>query len=192
MTCGKYPRQIRNFKKDQRRSGILPVSPGRRGDQVEKWYYRSVFDDLEDIRNFNKWLIRQIEGTSPAALLPAPGEPVSGMLPEQPAVRPPEVSEKDEEVVVTLETFGGIMKKDIDIHLIDSRTLEITFERAEEWTEKGHEHFLHERSFASAVRILSLPAAVVSSGSSASFRDGILEVRLMKDTDKNRIKILID
>ena len=78
-----------------------------------KWYYRSVFDELEDMREYLESLNREIYGTTPAALLPAPGGFPRKMLPAQQTTLPVDVSENDDEVVITAGMSAGITKKDI-------------------------------------------------------------------------------
>ena len=78
-----------------------------------KWYYRSVFDELEDMRKYLEVLNRQIYGTTPAALLPAFGGSARKMLPLQPTTLRVDVFENDDEVVITADMSAGITKKDI-------------------------------------------------------------------------------
>ena len=157
-----------------------------------KWYYRSVFDELEDMRKYLEVLNRQIYGTNPAALLPAPGGSARKMLPAQQTTLPVDVSENDDEVVITAGMSAGITKKDIALDLIDPRTLEITCERKDETTDENERYYLRERSFVSMTRVVSLKKPVTDDGSSATFRDGVLEVHLKKITKESRGKIPVD
>ena len=157
-----------------------------------KWYYRSVFDELEDMRKYLEGLNRQIYGTNPAALLPAAGGSARKMLPVQPTTHHAAVSENDDEVVITAGMIAGITKKDIALDLIDPRTLEITCERKDVVTDENGRYCLRERTFESMTQLVSLPKPVTDEGSSATFRDGVLEVHLKKIAKESRGKIPVD
>ena len=157
-----------------------------------KWYYRSVFDELEDMRKYLEVLNRQIYETNPAALLPAAGGSARKMLPAQQTTLHVQVSENDDEVVITAGMIAGITKKDIALDLIDSRTLEITCVRKDVVTDENGRYCLRERTFESMTQLVSLPKPVTDDGSSATFRDGVLEVHLKKITKESRGKIPVD
>lgn len=157
-----------------------------------RWYYRSVFDELEDLRNYLELLDRQVNAINPAVLLPAAGEPAAKMLPAQRAHSLADTSENAAEVVVTVAMDAGTEKKEIALHLIDSCTLEITRGRTEERTERNGDFHLHGRMSERMTLIVPLPSPVTDSGSSAAFRDGVLEVRLKKTGQKPGRKIPID
>jgi len=157
-----------------------------------KWYYRSVFDELEDMRKYLEVLNRQIYGTTPAALLPAYGGSARKMLPLQPATLRVDVFENEDEVVITAGMSAGITKKDIFLELINPHALEITCEQKEVMTDENGRYCLRERTSRSMTRLITLPKPVTDAGSSATFRNGVLEVHLKKITKESRGKISID
>jgi HSP20 family protein len=157
-----------------------------------KWYYRSVFDELDDIRKYRELLNRQIYETNPTALLPAAGVSAVKMLPAQPMTFSVEVSENDDEVMVTATLTAGIMKEDIALYLINPLALEITCERTEERTDEEKGYFLHGCMSGSVRRIITLPEPVSDDGSSAIVRNDVLEVHLKKTTKESKRKISID
>jgi HSP20 family protein len=157
-----------------------------------KWYYRSVFDELDDIRKYRELLNRQIYGTNPAALLPAAGESAVKMLPAQPMFLSMKVSENDDEVMVTATLIAGIMKKDIALYLINPLALEITCERTEERTDENEGYYLHGCMSGSVTRTVTLPEPVSDNGSSALVRNDVLEVHLKKTRKKSKRKIPVD
>jgi HSP20 family protein len=157
------------------------------------WYYRSVFDELEDMRNYLEALNRQIYGTTPAVLLPAAsGGSAIKMLPVQPTTLPTDVFENDNEVVIATMVIAGITKKDIALDLINPHTLEISCEQTDETTKVNEEYYQREHSIRSMRRIVPLPEPVTEEGSSATFKDGVLEVHLKKITKGSRGKISVD
>ncbi len=157
-----------------------------------KWYYRSVFDELEDMRKYLEALNREIYETNPAALLPAAGGSARKMLPVQQTPPPVDVSENDDEVVITAGLGAGIMKENISLDLIDPRTLEISCARKNVVTDENGRYCLRERTFESVTRLVSLPEPVTDDGASATFKDGVLEVHLKKIAKESRGKIPVD
>ena len=157
-----------------------------------RWYYRSIFDELEDMRKYMESLSRQMYDTSPMVLLPGPTLPTTKMLPAQRAGLRVDVANTDREVVVTVDMIPGILKKDITLTLINPRTLEISCERRDENQEEKEGYSLWERRFGCMTRIIPLPRAVSEDGSSASFKEGVLEVHLKKSEQETKGKISID
>lgn len=157
-----------------------------------KWYYRSVFDELEDMRNYMESLNRQVYGTNRVALLPGTGESAIKMLPVQRTTFPVEVSEKADEVVVTAGMINGTTKNDITLHLVNPQVLEIVCERKEEMAGVIEGHYLRERTSGSFTHIVPLPKPVTDAGSSAMFTNGVLEVHLKKTRKESGGKISID
>jgi HSP20 family protein len=157
-----------------------------------RWYYRSVFDELEDMRKYLEVLNRQIYETNPAALLPAAGGSARKMLPMQPTTFHVQVSESDDEVVITTGMSAGITKETISLDLIDPRTLEISCARTNERSDENEGYRLRERTFASMTQLVTLPKPVTDDGSSATFKDGVLEIHLKKIAKESRGKIPVD
>ena len=84
------------------------------------------------------------------------------------------------------------MKENISLDLIDPRTLEISCARMDESSDENEVYCLHEHTFASMTRAVPLPKPVTDAGSSATFKDGVLEVHLKKITKESRGKIPVD
>jgi HSP20 family protein len=157
-----------------------------------RWYYRSVFDEIEDMRKYMDSLSREIYATSPVALLPAAGGQGDKMLPAQRPDFHVDVTEKDDEVVVTADMMPGVGKKDISLDLVTPQALEISCEREGEKKEEKEGYYLRERSFGSMTRIVPLPKPVTENASSATFKNSVLEIHLKKLTKAPRGKISID
>ncbi|MEN6610636.1 MAG: Hsp20/alpha crystallin family protein [Methanoregulaceae archaeon] len=157
-----------------------------------RWYYRSIFDELEDMRNYMESLTRQMYNTTPVALLPGTSGPETKMLPAHLTKLQVDVTEKDDNVVITADMIPGITKKDITLDLINPRALEIVCERKEEKTGKKEGYYLRERNFGSITRVIPLPKPVTAKGASATFENGVLEVRLKKMAAESQGKITIE
>lgn len=157
-----------------------------------RWYYRSVFDELEEMKQYMDSLFHEIYETNPTALLPAAHGASRKLLPAQRADLRAVVTEQGNEIIVMVDLIYGVSKKDITLSLVNPKALEISFERKEEKKEERVEFYLHERSFRSMTRFVPLPKAVTENGSTASFRDGVLEVHLRKSTKEAKGKIPIE
>lgn len=157
-----------------------------------RWYYRSVFDEIEDMRKYMESLSRQLYETNPMALLPATGEVGTKMLPEHPTDLLVDVTEKDDEVIVTADMIPGVAKKDISLNLITPQSLKISCERREEKKEDREGYYLRERSFGSMTRIVPLPKPVTENTASATFKNGVLVVHLKKVEKDSGGKISIE
>ena len=155
-------------------------------------YYRSIFDELNDMRVYMDTLARQMaDPAAGTALLPAAGEPAK-MLPALRGDLKVDVTEDGSDVVVTVDIVAGFSKKDITIDLINPQALEISCERREEKNEEKNGYSLHERVFGSMNRIIPLPKAVTEEGAKASFRNGVLEIRLKKGMNEPVRRIAIE
>lgn len=157
-----------------------------------RWYYRSVFDELEEMKHYMDSLFHEIYTTNPTALLPAAHTTSTKLLPAQRADFSVVVTEQSDEIIVIVDLIHGVSKKDITLSLVNPKALEISCERKEEKKEERVEYYLHERSFGSMTRFVPLPKAVTEDGSTASFRNGVLEVHLRKSTKEAKGKILIE
>ncbi len=100
-----------------------------------------------------------------------------------------DVVARDNEIVVRAE-LPGVDKKNLDLSVTaDSVTIKAST-RQESKEEKGDYH-RREISEGSFVRTVTLPASVQSKKAKASFKNGVLELRLPKaaPTQRHRIKV---
>ena len=156
------------------------------------WYYRSVIDELDDMKKYMETLMHELYETNPIALLPASKDSTTKMLPAQRADFRVEVTDHDDEVIVTADLIHGVSKKDIILFLVNPQTLEISCECEEEKKGEAEGFYLRERSFGSLTRFIPIPRVVTEKGSTASFRNGVLEVHLKKSGKEERGRIAID
>jgi HSP20 family protein len=87
------------------------------------------------------------------------------------------------ELVVRAEMPGLDPDKDVDIHVSD-HTLRIRAERKQETKAEHKEGYRSEFRYGSFVRTLSLPSGATDQDVKATYKDGILEVRIPVDTAK--------
>lgn len=98
--------------------------------------------------------------------------------------------DEKEEIVVKAEV-PGIEKENINISISDNM-LTIKGETKKEEEVKEEDYYYAERSTGSFSRILSLPTKVQADKIKASFKDGILEIRLPKSEEAKPKEIKID
>lgn len=89
-----------------------------------------------------------------------------------------DVEETKDDVFIRAE-IPGLNKKDIKISLSGDR-LHISGERSREEEEKGKTYHRVERAFGRFDRVVALPVEVEAGKTKATYKDGILEVRLPK------------
>lgn len=87
---------------------------------------------------------------------------------------------QDEAVVVA--DLPGAEKEDVKIRLINPSTLEISCnrEKSVEEGEKDSDYYMRERIYGSMKRIVSLPYDVEEKDTSATFKNGVLEIHFKR------------
>ena len=95
-----------------------------------------------------------------------------------------DVSENEKEVVVTAE-LPGLDEGDFEVRL-DRDALTIRGEKKEEQEEKGKGFYRVERSYGSFHRVIPLPCDVDEDKAEATFRKGVLTVRLPKTPEAQK------
>lgn len=105
-----------------------------------------------------------------------------GLLNNAPAL---DVYEDKDDIVVKAE-LPGMEKDRVEVNLTD-HSLTIKGEKTKEDEVKEENYYRSERSYGSFVRTLQLPTDVQAEKVKASFKNGVLEVRLPK-TEEARAK----
>ncbi|WP_214020676.1 Hsp20/alpha crystallin family protein [Methanoculleus sp.] len=90
-----------------------------------------------------------------------------------------DVLEHDTDVVVVAD-LPGVERQGISVRLLDPRTLRITARREEAKEEREAGYHMRERRIGAISRTVSLPTDVRDEGATATFKNGVLEVRLKK------------
>jgi len=89
-----------------------------------------------------------------------------------------DVREDDEAFTVRAE-IPGIAEKDIEVQVTDD-TITIKGEKKEEQEDKGKDYYCMERSYGSFHRTIRMPVTVNREAVDASFKNGVLTVKLPK------------
>lgn len=121
----------------------------------------------------------------PLSRFPALGRLGDGFIPRM------DVAETDKEITLNAE-LAGIDEKDVDVTLQDN-VLTIRGEKKAEHEEKNRRCCLTERSYGTFSRSVTLPAEVQQDKIQATFKKGVLTVRLPKspveETKATKIEI---
>jgi HSP20 family protein len=131
------------------------------------------WDPFEELREMQRSLDRlfdELTGRRPVRRREA-REPVVW----EPAV---EVYETDQEVVVRAE-LPGVDPKNVNVTVQDN-TVTIEAEAKEEQEERGRNYLRRELRYGQFFRSVALPAEVKADAAKATYRNGVLELRVPK------------
>ncbi|WP_332450066.1 Hsp20/alpha crystallin family protein [Methanoculleus sp.] len=87
---------------------------------------------------------------------------------------------EDETEVMVVADLPGVDTEKISVRLLDPRTLRITARREEATETEQAGYFVRERRVGTISRTATLPVDVEGEGARATFKNGVLEVRLKK------------
>ena len=152
----------------------------RRRMELEPWR----FSDLE--RMFEDWF--DDFGSRPLSRMWPRFARLRGISLEAPAL---DVYEQKDDVIVKAE-IPGLTKEEIDISL-DGNTLTIKGEKKKEEEVKDEDYYRCERTYGAFSRSIELPVTVQTDKVNASFKNGVLEIRLPKteEAKKSVVKVKV-
>ena len=118
------------------------------------------------------------------------GQPSPSGLMERAVAPPVDVYETKDEVVVAVE-LPGVNEKDIRLSITGDL---LTIQGERQWSDETREadHYRQERWFGKFERALSLPIPVETGQVKATYRDGVLTVKLLKTEGVKSKEIKID
>ncbi|RME31797.1 Hsp20/alpha crystallin family protein [Candidatus Woesearchaeota archaeon] len=150
---------------------------------VQRW---NIWDDLRRMQSemerlFGDLFAREAWGGVPQ--LTGPGTDIVSSNYRQALM---DLSETDSELVATVE-LPGVEKKDIQINATDDG-VEIKVEKKDEKEEKKKGMYRLERSYAGFYRFIPVPDGVDIDNIKASYKNGVLELRMPKVESKRKAK----
>ncbi|MFQ6051698.1 MAG: Hsp20/alpha crystallin family protein [Candidatus Hydrothermarchaeota archaeon] len=101
-----------------------------------------------------------------------------------------DIIETDKEIVVSAE-IPGVAKEDININVTED-SIEISAETKREEKEEREGYIRRERSYGKYYRSYSLPSSVNPDEAKATYKNGVLEIRLPKTEVKKGKTIKIE
>ena len=140
-------------------------------------FHRSIYDELDDLKASMDYLFQLAFEPPDNPLLPAGEKP--DILCWYPHTLKAEITEHDDEVIVTVDTIPGIENSKISVDLVNPETLKITLDREAETTGDSD-----QRSF-SLHHIIPLESKVTTSGAKSTFKNGVLDIHLRKVQPEN-------
>jgi len=153
-----------------------------------RYPFESIWREMDDMRAELENLFQQTY--SGGKLLPASGVG-DRMLPAIRGEFRVDVREHDDEVIVVAD-LPGVEKEDVSLQLLSPRALEVSCERRGEMEEKSEGYYMRERVYGTMRRIVAMPVDVTETDSNASFKNGVLEVRLKKTKILPKARIQIE
>ena len=90
-----------------------------------------------------------------------------------------DVKQQDDQVIAKAD-LPGCNKDNVKIRLVRPNLLQISCERSDEMEQEEKDFFIRERFFGSVSRSVPLPSDVTDEGASATFENGVLEVKFKK------------
>jgi HSP20 family protein len=153
-----------------------------------RYPFESIWREMDDMRADLENLFHQ---TYYGGNLLPPGGVSERMLPAFRGEFRVDVREHDDEVIVVAD-LPGVEKEDVSLQLLSPRALEVSCERRGEKEEKSEGYYVRERVYGTMKRIVAMPADVTETDSNASFKNGVLEVRLRKAKILPRARIQIE
>ena len=148
-------------------------------------------DPWDDFRRFEEMMNRMFEefwGRPRRPLLPSgeKGEIIPAEY-RQPII---DLTETDKEIIATAE-MPGLEKQDIKINLTEDR-LEISAETKHEEKKEEKGYVYRERRSGSYYRMISLPSPVDPENARASYKNGVLEIKMQKTEIKKKKPLKIE
>lgn len=112
--------------------------------------------------------------------------PERWMLHGEAFLQPPAIDVLDEkdQLIIKAE-LPGLSKDDVDVELTDTRLI-IKGEKRREKEVKEEHFYRSEREYGSVYRSIELPVEVKTEDATATFKDGVLEIRLPKTEEAKR------
>lgn len=163
------------------------VVPVQKGEVVRRGEFDRMLDQFDQM--MAEFWRRPFSGFFPS--FPSLLRPSRTLLGESLTLRVPVVDlyEGEEEVVLKAEV-PGLSKEDLKIDLTDSMVT-LSGEKKKEEDVKEKDYTYSERSYGSFSRSLQLPCAVKADKAKATFKNGILEVKLPKTEEAKKRHVTV-
>jgi HSP20 family protein len=150
---------------------------------VEQW---------DDFRRFEEIMNRMFEEFwgRPSARRLLPSGERGAVVPAEHREPFIDVIESDKEIIATAE-MPGLEKQDININITEDR-LEISAETKHEEKKEEKGYIYRERRSGSYYRAISLPSPVDPDKSKATYKNGVLEIKMPKTEVKKKTPLKIE
>ena len=160
--------------------GSAPVQQKRGGRKMVRRYHRSIYDELDELKASMDYLFQLALEPTDNPLLPE--EEKSGIVCCYPHNLYADVSDYDDEVMITLDMIPGMDTTVISVDLVNKDTLKISCERRDEEGEVHDGSSQSVERFFSIHHLISLPCPVTKSRARTTLKNGVLDLHLKKAT----------
>jgi HSP20 family protein len=141
---------------------------------IGKYPYDAIWREMETMKNT---MSDMIDNMHSGRYLPAGS--IKGMLPALYNEVKIDVREHEDEIIVVAD-LPGMTKDSVTIEVLNPRALAIRCERKNKIESNNEDYFMRERTYGLIKRIVPLPCDVTNENSTATFKNGVLEVHLKK------------
>jgi HSP20 family protein len=152
--------------------------------------FRDPFDEIRRLEARLNRLFEELRGRPFWGPKLLPGEKARGREIEPYREPSLDIMETEKEILVTAE-MPGLDKKDISLNLTEDR-LEISTETKREAEEEREGYIYRERMGGRFYRAISLPSPVDPRGAKASYKNGVLEIKMPKTEVKKKTRLDIE
>ena len=151
-----------------------------------------MVEPWDDFRRFEEIMNRMFEEFwgRPSARRLLPSGERGAVVPAEHREPFIDVMENDKEIIATAE-MPGLEKQDININVTEDR-LEISAETKHEEKKEEKGYIYRERRSGSYYRAISLPSPVDTDKSKATYKNGVLEVKMPKTEVKKKTPLKIE
>ncbi len=149
-------------------------------------------DRLNDFRKFEEMMNRMFEEFwgRPSRQLMLPSGERGEIVPAESRQPFIDVIETDKEIIATAE-MPGLEKQDIKINLTEDR-LEISAEIKQEEKKEEKGYLYREICSGNFYRAISLPSSVDADNAQASYKNGILDIKMPKKEVKEKKEVKVE
>jgi HSP20 family protein len=145
-----------------------------------RWYHRSIYDELDELKASMDYLFQlALEPTEDSQFLNGETDEIVCRYPHNINA---EVTEYDDEVMVTVDMIPSMNTTGITVDLVDPDTLQISCDRNEEESTGNDRLYPREQRSFSLRHLVPLPVPVTRRGARSTLKHGVLDLHLKKVT----------
>jgi len=141
-------------------------------------FHRSIYDELDELNASMDYLFQLAFEPMDNPLLPKGENP--DILCQYPHTLHAEVTDANDEVMVTVDTILGGKKTQISVDLVTSTTLKITGDQPHESTANDEDPAESDNRSFSLHHEITLPSPVTIKGARSTLKNSILDIHLKK------------
>ncbi|MBN1195623.1 MAG: Hsp20/alpha crystallin family protein [Methanomicrobiaceae archaeon] len=139
---------------------------------------RSIYDELDELRASMDYLFQYAFEPAENLMLPQGENP--GIVFLSPRNLNAEISDDDDEVVITVDIIPGLDFSKISVDLVNHNFLRITCDRLEAGRDEGGRCSREDQRSISLHHDIQLPGPVMREGARSTLKNGVFDLHLKK------------